>query len=316
MKVASRILGVAVLAMLFTVGSWAQLTKGFRGKVLDREGKPVVGVTVKLVDESNPMNVHEVKTDKHGEYIQAGLTYSDKGYKISVKLPGLPEVSKIKKARLLDITEVNFDMRKDLVMQKADVSNPAADAKNLYEMGDYEGALTKANEAIAKKENLKAALFFKAACLDKMGDTDKAIDAFESFNAKFPGNVSVLGMLAELYQTKGNTEKADFYKKAFAAKGGKIKGETYNQGVKALNAGDAKAAAGFFRKAIKEEPNDPDSHRELARALAQTGDYQEAVDQLKTYLKLKPDASDAATWKQAIAGLEQMLNQQNKKSKK
>ncbi len=315
MKVASRILGVAVLAMLFTVGSWAQLTKGFRGRVLDRDGKPAVGVTVKLVDQSNPSNVHEVKTDKNGTYIQAGLTYSDKGYKISVKLPGLPEVSKVEKAKLMEMTEVNFDMRKDVVMQKSEVS-AAAEAKKLFEMGDYEGALTKANEALAKDDNVKAALFFKAACLDKMGDTDNAIQAFESFNNKYPGNVSVLGMLAQLYQTKGNKEKADFYKKAFAAKGGKIKGESYNDGVKALNSGDAKVAAGYFEKATKEDPNDADSHREWARSLAQLGEYQKAIDQLKIYLKLKPDASDAATWKQAIAGLEQVLNQQNGKSKK
>jgi tetratricopeptide (TPR) repeat protein len=315
MKVASRILGVAVLAMLFTVGSWAQLTKGFRGKVLDRQGKPAVGATVKIVDESNPSNVHEVKTDKNGMYIQAGLTYSDKGYKISVQLPGLPEVSKIHKVRLMEITDVDFDMRKDVVAKKVEAS-PAAEAKNLYEMGDYEGALAKANEALAKEDNVRAALFFKAACLNKMGDTDNAIQAFESFNAKYPGNTSVLGMLAELYQTKGNKEKAEYYKKAFAAKGGKIKGESYNDGVKALNSGDAKTAAGYFEKAAKEDPNDADSHREWARSLAQLGEYQKAIDQLKIYLKLKPNASDAATWKQAIAGLEQVLNQQNGKSKK
>ena len=215
----------------------------------------------------------------------------------------------------MEMTEVNFDMRKDVVMQKSEVS-AAAEAKKLFEMGDYEGALTKANEALAKDDNVKAALFFKAACLDKMGDTDNAIQAFESFNNKYPGNVSVLGMLAQLYQTKGNKEKADFYKKAFAAKGGKIKGESYNDGVKALNSGDAKVAAGYFEKATKEDPNDADSHREWARSLAQLGEYQKAIDQLKIYLKLKPDASDAATWKQAIAGLEQVLNQQNGKSKK
>ena len=54
MKVARRILGVATLAMMVGVCSFAQLTKGFRGKVLDLEGKGVAGITVTLEDLGNP----------------------------------------------------------------------------------------------------------------------------------------------------------------------------------------------------------------------------------------------------------------------
>ena len=44
----------------------------------------------------------------------------------------------------------------------------------------------------------------------------------------------------------------------------------------------------------------------------QLGKYQETIDELKIYLKMKPDAADAETWKQAITGLEQMIAAQEK----
>lgn len=315
MTVARRIAGVAVLAVLFSVGSWAQLTKGIRGKVYDRDGKPAAGVTVVFEDLVTASNHYEVTTDDNGNFTRAGLPYSDKGYKVTVQLPGLPPVTKVEKPKLMDPVDMVFDMRKDVVLQETKAS-PAAEAKTLYEMGDFEGALAKANEAIAEKDNLKAALFFKAAATDKMGDTDGAIAAFEAYQKDYPEESAVLGMLARLYDEKGDAKKADFYKKAYAAKGGKIEGQTYNDGVKALNAGEFAKGADLFRKAIQENAADADSHRELARCLVQMGDYKATIAELQTYLKMKPSADDAATWQQAITGLQAMIEQQENPKKK
>jgi tetratricopeptide (TPR) repeat protein len=309
MRAVMRTLGIAGVLLLFGIAASAQLTKGIRGKVLDRDGNPVAGLAVRIVDEANASNHYEVTTDKGGNYIQAGLPYSDKGYRVTVKVGDLPEVSKVDKPKLMDVIEINFDMRKDLVVQEVKAS-PAAEAKTLYEMGDYEGALAKANEAIAQNDNLKAALFFKAACYEKMGDNEGALKAFEAYNAQFPDEVPVLGMLAKLYALTGNAQKADFYKKKFKEKGGQVSGETYNAGVQALNSGDAKKAAALFAQAATEDPHDADAHREWSIALAQLGDYKGAIEQLKIYLKMKPDAADAQQWKDAIVALEPLAKQQ------
>ncbi|MEW5763550.1 MAG: tetratricopeptide repeat protein [Acidobacteriota bacterium] len=309
MKTAVRTLALAVILMTIGTGAFAQLTKGIRGKVLDREGKPVADLPVRIVDEANSNNHYTVTTDKFGTYVQAGLPYSDKGYTVTVKVGDLPEISKNGKPKLMDLIEINFDMRADITVQEVKAS-PAAEAKALYEMGDYEGALAKANEAIAQNDNLKAALFFKAACYDQMGDTDGALAAFEAYDIQYPGETSVLGMLAKLYDKKGDAAKAAEYRKRFKEKGGQVTGETYNAGVTALNSGDARKAVELFAQATKEDPNDADAHREWSIALAQLGDYKGSIEQLRIYLKMKPDAPDAQQWKDAIAALEPLANQQ------
>ncbi len=422
MKVAVRFAILGALVFLVATAASAQLAKGFLGRVLDKDGKPVAGATVSLTDESNPGNHYDVKTDDHGEYIQIGIPYSDKGYAVSVQLPGMPVLGLIAKPKLMTITELTFDPRKCVGFQGTvsdkggkplsnvtvtiinldDESHPvttktdskgfykktdlpysekgykltaqipgegpiskslsmpsqmigqadsqaegpihqvavmvadlksgapeeasggtsqatskAEEAKQLYDLGDYEGALAKADEAIASKDtdkdSLKAAKLIKATCLKKLDRTDEAIAAFEDYNKDDPGNVNVLGELYNLSEKKGDKAKAEMYKKEFQAKGGKVQGATYNEGVNALNDGNAEKAVTLFQAAIKENPADPDSHRELARSYAQLGKFPETIEELQMYLKMKPNADDAETWKQAITGLEQAVQQQHKK---
>lgn len=323
MRFMGRILAIACVAVLVSVGSWAQLSKGFKGKVLDRDGKPVVDCPVVLEDLSNPQNHYETKTNEKGAYVYTGIPFSDKGYTVKIKIPNhpeLPEVSKVEKPKMLEFTEVDFDMRKDLVMTGGQVKpNPAVEAKKLYEMNDYEGALAKAQEAATTETDpatLKVSGIIKASCLQNLGRTDEAIAAYEAFNTTYPGNVDVLGNLAKLYEQKGDKTKAEAYKREFQAKGGKVVGETYNKGVEALNSGDATGAAQLFEQAVKEDPNDADAHKNWAVALAQLNKPAEAIEQLQIYLKLRPSAEDAETWKAAIAGLQSMIDQEKADEKK
>ena len=320
MKVAVRFAVLAVLALLVATAASAQLAKGFRGRVLDKNGKPMADIKVVIEDAGNPLNHYELKTSAEGSFMQAGVPYSDKGYKITIYPPDLPPATKQEMGRLMDMIEVNFDIRKDYVMKQSEIkANPAADAKQMYDLNDYEGAVTKANEAIASKDidkdSLKAAKLIKATSLQKLDRPDDAIAAYEDFNTNYPGDVTVLGILYNLYDKKGDKAKAEIYKKEYIAKGGQVTGMTYNDGVKLLNEGNAQQAAPLFQQAIKENPADPDAHRELARCYAQEGKFQETIDELRVYLKMKPNADDAETWKQAIAGLEQAIEQQKKQKK-
>jgi tetratricopeptide (TPR) repeat protein len=421
MRVTVRVLGVAAVALLLAVGASAQLSKGFRGRVLDKDGKPVVGVIVNLQDQSNAGNHYDVKTDEQGYYIQIGIPYSDKGYIIKTQPAGMPEMGMIMKAKLMDTLELVFDPRKCVgvlgtVKDKQgqmvpnatvnivnlanetqpytvktdskgafrkgelpysdkgyritvqipgeqpltrnfsmpaqmigqpdrepsgerptfqiafldlsfDFANPsqsggsggaaaaslASDAQQMFEMGDYEGAVGKAGEAISANDNVKGAMLIRATALERLDRDEEALAAFEAYNKAYPGDVNVLGELYKLSDKRGDKTKAEAYKKEFVAKGGQISGVNYNDGVKALNEGNAAKAAEFFKQAIKENAGDPDAHRELARCYAQTGNFQGTIDELNIYLKMKPNADDAETWKQAIVGLQQAIQQQHKK---
>ena len=69
------------------------------------------------------------------------------------------------------------------------------------------------------------------------------------------------------------------------------------------DSGDFAKAIEAFQAAIKEDPKDAVAHRELAKCYSSTGKYSKAVEELKTYLKMKPDAEDKATYETAIKGL-------------
>jgi len=292
----------------------AQLSKGIRGKVTDRDGNPVPDTTVTFVDQSNAQNRYEIKTEKDGSYLYAGLPYSSEGYKVSVKVKDLPEVSKTTKVKTLELVEMNFDMRTDLVVQetKQAVANPAADAQDLLKMEDYAGALAKTDEALKMedKSNEKAVLLIRATCFEKMSRKEDELATYLKFQELYPksdNEKQIIGKIADIYADLGDKANADKYKKMYKDMGGLVIAENYNEGVNRLNAGDAQGAAEFFKKAIADDPNDADAHREMASAMARLGDFGGAVEHLKLYLKMKPNAEDAEQWKEAIRQLEPMV---------
>ncbi|MEJ2367152.1 MAG: tetratricopeptide repeat protein [Acidobacteriota bacterium] len=284
---------------------------GFQGKVLDEKGGGVAGAVI-TIENLADSKTRTIKSERGGAYKITNLPYSEAGYKLSVKTPAGKTESKSIRINQMATLQVDFDFGKDEQASGPAASNDAADAKDLYTMGDYQGALEKADKALQTKDksNRKAALFIKAASLKELGRTDEAIAAFEQYNSEYSGNKDVVGILSDLYDKKGDKAKADKYRKLFVQLGGKLTMQNYNDGVKALNAGKAKEAVGLFRKAITDDPSNADAHRELARALAQTGDYAGAIEQLKLYLKKKPNASDAAQWENAIKTLEPLAKQQ------
>ena len=61
-----------------------------------------------------------------------------------------------------------------------------------------------------------------------------------------------------------------------------------NEGIQKYNDGKYDAAAGCFRNAIRQVPNDPESEYWLALCYEQTKSYHEAIDAYKTSLELMP----------------------------
>ena len=401
MKSRFRITGVATLALALGLAASAQLTKGFVGTVRDMNGKGVPDVTVVLEDTANPSNHYEIKTDKSGYFAYTGLPFSDKGYKVTAEVPGLPGFVRTEKPKLSEVTDVTLDPRKGVgfsgtvtndqgkpvggaritIVNLGDASitkttktdgkgnyhqdglpytdkgykvtceipgeepkvrsvgvsqiatldisfgpgtsesggsgqpagpGPAGEAQQLFDLNDYEGALGKANEALATKgldeQSTRGVLLIKARSLEELGRADEAIASYEEVNKLAPGDVNVLGTLAKLYDQKGDKAKAEAYKKEFAAKGGKIIGQTYNDGVKAFNAGDFTKAAQLFEKAVQEDPNDLDAERQLGIVYGAVGEFSKAIPHLEKYLKAKPDAGDRGTVESVLKYCKESLN--------
>jgi len=307
MRTLKGIIPVAAILVLGSLAVSAQITKGFSGSVIDRDGKPVVGITVSFEEVSNPQNTFECKTNEEGRFIYGGLPYASEGYTVSVQLEGLPAVKKVMKPKMLERVRVDFDMREDLQMVEEQEPKEAlaADAKELYDFGDYEGAMELIDKAIAAEDNVKMMMFLKAACLVSLERFDEAIVACEAYDTAYPGDTNMLGQLAQLYEKKGDEEKADYYTKKFKEAGGKIQNESFNEGAAALKAGDLGLAGQKFRQALRENPKDGEAHKWLGIALARQGKNAEAVKSLERYLELVPDAPDRTDQEALIGYLSQ-----------
>src|SRR5215467_12233378 len=116
MKLVSKILPILVAALLLAIPAFAQ-TGNLTGKVVDTDGKPMNGATISI-DRQGQAQHFEVKTDKNGNYVHAGLPTGQ--YKVSVVKDGKPMMT-------LD-GRVNFgqDAKLDFDLKNAAAANAAA----------------------------------------------------------------------------------------------------------------------------------------------------------------------------------------------
>jgi len=282
----------------------------FKGVVKDETGSPVVGGRVKAVNLDDETKTGETSTNGKGEYEISNLPFSGKGYTLTVERSGLKPIVQRMSVSQLGTLAADLDLSKPQEVRQVQKTSVAKEAQDLYKLGDFEGALAKADEALKDTaedpNNRKAALLIKGQCLDKLSRAAEAQAVFEEYLPSDPKNVEVVGVLSRLAEQAGDKTKAQEYQKQYLALGGKVTGHHFNQGVEAFNAGDNAGAVKFLELAVSEDPADSEAHKALAMAYARTGNYGGVAEHLKTYLKLKPDAADRAQWEAAIPTFEQM----------
>jgi tetratricopeptide (TPR) repeat protein len=75
-------------------------------------------------------------------------------------------------------------------------------------------------------------------------------------------------------------------------KGDRIKAEKYKDlGLQAYQEWDIDRAIKYLRSAVRLAPNDPDCQLDLARALARSGDFDQALRALAGFIRLRPDSA-------------------------
>ncbi len=272
----------------------------FQGVAKDASGKPIPGAKITAIDIDDETKSFSANTNGKGEYEIKNLPFSGKGYKLTLEQQGQPPYVQMITISQLGALRIDFDLSKK--QESAPVPQgptSAQEARDLYNLGDYEGSLGKADEALKTSDDAtrKPVLLIKAQCLDKLGRSADALAAFEEFNKAYPGDKEVVGVMARVASDAGDSKKADEYKKQYVALGGKVTAENYNKGVEAFNAGNMKDAVKYFELAIKDNPEDADAIRQLGTAYGATKQFGKAVPLLEHYLTLKPDASDAGTVK-------------------
>jgi len=267
MKVRTLALTTAGM-MLFAVSAIAQ-TASLEGNVKDEDGKALQGGLIKI-DRTDIKGHYQVKTDKKGHYLHAGLPLGT--YDITLEVAG-KDRDGVKGVRLRssDMPPVDFDLAKSAAAaaqgQPAGQAQAAAQESSrrlsAEEKAAQEKQLKEREEAMKKNKELND-VFNAGISAAQAKQWDQAIQSFNKASELDPKQHVVWAQLAEAQMND-----------AEAKKGADADAEM----AKALDA---------YGKAIELKPDDPGYHNNFALSLAKAKKFPEAQAELTKAATLDP----------------------------
>jgi len=305
------------------------------GRVIDVDGKPIAGATVKF-ESLTSSRKYTLKTDDDGTYQHAGV-YSIEEYRVVVEKDGYVNdfkegikpgrsgdpgcradfiLKKGEKRRLAyEMSEEELEnARKKQAEQKqkaADLEAVRGDfdqAIALYNAGQYEEAIVGFQKVLKVDKEQPSVWGNLAAAYAKLEQYDKAIETYNTALAMDPENSAFYQNMGSIYAAQGQDEKArELYEKAASlAKDLSPRDAAinyYNMGVTYINSGKNEEAMEALKKAIEIDPTHGESHYQLGVVLLGMGDMEGAINIWKKYLELSPSGPNAATAKELINSL-------------
>jgi len=320
--------------LLSAVAAQAQMG-GLEGEVRDREGNLLIGATIEIIRTDIKMQF-EVKTDKKGRYLYAGLPAGRQTkYTVQVLYEGqlLWEIRDVNvpfgEIRRLDINlqeeaKRQLEQMTDEQRQRLEeLRKQQEQAKNLEEhfnlgmeylnQKQYNQAATEFETAAQLDPKQHAVFANLAQAYVGLNQFDKAIAAYEQAITLKPDSSPLHNNLAGLYARAGRVEDAQrAYAKAVELSPTEAATYYYNMGVTFVNAGQHKAAIEPLRKTIEANPKNAAAHYWLGVCLYSTAEYKIEEGQVKTilppgtveafekYLELEPNGQYAEQARQNL----------------
>lgn len=311
--VRNLIVGALALTFAFVAApASAQLTSVIRGKIVDKDKKPVEGAIIKgeyMGDVKREFD--NVKSNAKGEFLRAGLapgnwkvTATKEGQvgTLTVNLSLDPAIVTIelgdpKKAAPTGMTAKQIEENNKAQAQMETDFNAA---KAAFDSGDYDGAVANLQKIVVKLPTC-------AACYLSMGDAYAKKNDMENAEKSYLKSIELdatkpqpYAALATVYNAqKKFDEAAKMGAKANElsdAAGGGDASSAFNQGVILFNSGKPAEAVVHFDKATKLDPKMADAwyYAGLSRVAAKGVAGDDAKAAFREYLKLAPDGQYAA----------------------
>jgi Tfp pilus assembly protein PilF len=295
-KFALMLLVLLVCASVASAQSWRGMGRA-AGKVMDEDGKPLEGVTVKM---SLPgAGGTEVKTNKNGEWQVGGIARGEwqvdfefppyESRRISVSIAELSRIPPVEIKLKLDVNEV---IRTE-VLKANDfmVKGQYAEARKIYE-----AVLAKYPSAY-RLEPYLARTFY----LEK--NYDEAIKHMKIAIEKDPSDIENKLRLGNILMDTGHMEEGRQLLATVDDSAVKDPAIFVNVGISLMNQNKADTALPYFEKAVKNFPDKGDGYYYRALIRLQKGDTEGTKADLKKFLELSPNAPEAAAAKKALEQL-------------
>jgi tetratricopeptide (TPR) repeat protein len=255
--------------VVFTFSAVAQ-TASLEGNVKGEDGKPLQGALIKI-DRTDIKGHYQVKTDKKGHYLHAGLPSGAATYDITLEVGG-KDVDGVKGVRLRsDMPPVDFDMAKAAAtaaqgQAAGQAQAAAADSTrgmSAAQRAELEKQMKEREEAMKKNKELNDA-FNAGIAAAQAKQWDQAIQSFNKASELDPKQHVVWAQLAEAQMNDAETKKG---------------ADADAEMAKALEA---------YGKAIELKPDDPGYHNNFALSLAKAKKFPEAQAELTKAATLDP----------------------------
>lgn len=326
----------ALLIPAACLSLYADTTGRISGKVVTKDGKPIVGAKI-ILKRLDITWTKELATDKRGAFLQVGL--DPKEYEFTVKAEGYVEHKEmmiriplgdvlVKDVTLYTPAEART-MAPATTGAQAVPEDPGAaldaegrDAFNtaipLYNEGHYGEALphvdkayktltdamTKLKDEQAKTDLAPELLKIERVlgiCIAQAGEKKEEAEPYLlKALERNPKDGLVVASLIETSKAKSDKAAEQKYTAMLEAIQGPNPDLIYNKGVEAFNAGKTKEAKAQFLKALEVDPKYAEAHYLLAMVAFGENNLHGTKSHLEKYLELAPNGKNAATAREML----------------
>jgi tetratricopeptide (TPR) repeat protein len=308
----------AALVALATPAQAQQAT--LRGKVVDREGKPVADATITFDFVGDYDRQFTSKTDAKGTWLKAGLNpgrYNIKVVKGDLvgKANGIiAAIGQILSVQDIIVGPPGNDAVKTTTMSAEEVAKRNKHqaelealfkgANDAYDAGNYDDALAKFTQISTEMEKCASCFSRIGDTYVKKGDQENAEKAYLKALEIDPNHADTYTALSSLYNSQKKFDEATkMSAKAseLAGPGGGDANSIFNQGIILWNQSKIPEAKALFQKAVELDPKHAEAHYWLGMSWVNEGKLTESKKDFEEYLKLAPTGQYADTAKAILA---------------
>lgn len=301
-----RFLALSFILTIFAAGNALALGEGrMVGKIIDGATKaPLPDATIHIEATEGKTVVQDLKVKKDGSYTVFLLDGTIR-YKFTFSAPGYAPYEEVIKLKLGETNKRDFELFKQGAAPAGAIPadakvDPAVLAYNegaaLSNSGDFAGAATKFEEAVAANPELTAGWMALAKASVRAKNYPKAIEAANKALEVDSEDTDMWTVLFQSYTATGDKANAAIAEKKMPANAASL----FNNAARLINEGKDQEAGEALKQAVAIDDKFAVAWYELGMVYVRSGQSAEAREALNKYLELEPNGKDAPTAKEML----------------
>ena len=288
---------VVCLLVVLSVALTAQTYKGkgrIAGFILDQDGNPIEGVTVKLFS-LRANGGFEIQSDAEGQWVAAwirgggwNIDFEKFGYE-----PKKISVSITEMGKRMPPMEIRMTKIEGMVISE-ELKAELTQGNELFNEGQYTEAMAIYTKMLEENPDIYILNKNIGNCYFEMEQYDEAETYYQKILEQDPENNDARIAIGNCYANKGENETAlEWYNKVEFES---IKDATvlYNVGTNLYNSGNYTEALRYYQRSVEIQPDNLDGMYQLGLCNLTLGNKAEAIATFEKYLEKDSESDRAA----------------------